>query len=233
MPKNPDWLPSAKQQKIKMAHAWLKVMNSPVTAAATGHQTTKARACNIPLQAGTRLGNLTASASQAFAAQNDRTTRSEVTVAATNTAISELTDCMRDLKKRYFHDPPLEAADFVAMGLRPHTGARTSASAPVSEFSVEHFLIGRHQLGIRITCVSGTPDDPANKGFSIWYRVVARGETPPTTPDSLNKALFTRRKRMVINFDFADSGKIVWMAVQAENDGRKGPWGPLVNALIP
>jgi hypothetical protein len=37
----------------------------------------------------------------------------------------------------------------------------------------------------------------------------------------------------VIEFGFDDSGKIAYFAVQIENEGKKGPWGPLVQALIP
>jgi hypothetical protein len=30
-----------------------------------------------------------------------------------------------------------------------------------------------------------------------------------------------------------DSGKTAYFAVQIENDGKKGVWGPMVSALIP
>jgi hypothetical protein len=33
--------------------------------------------------------------------------------------------------------------------------------------------------------------------------------------------------------DFGDSGKTAYFAVRIENEGKKGPWGPLVSALIP
>jgi hypothetical protein len=99
---------------------------------------------------------------------------------------------------------------------------------------VETYLIGRHELGLKIVYVDGTPEDPANKGYRTWYRVVAPGETPPADPDrDLPKSFFTKRKKDVIEFEFGDSGKTAWFAVQVENDGKKGPWGPLVSALIP
>jgi hypothetical protein len=37
----------------------------------------------------------------------------------------------------------------------------------------------------------------------------------------------------VIEFGFGDSGKTAYFAVQIENEEKKGPWGPLVSALIP
>jgi hypothetical protein len=59
------------------------------------------------------------------------------------------------------------------------------------------------------------------------------GETPPANPDELHKSFFTKRKKDVIEFEFGDSGKNCFMAVQIENEGKKGLWGPLTNALIP
>jgi hypothetical protein len=78
--------------------------------------------------------------------------------------------------------------------------------------------------------VTGTAADPANRGFRIWYSVIAPGETPP---DDLRKFFFTKRKKDVLEFDFGDSGKTAYFAVQIENEGKKGLWGPLINALIP
>jgi hypothetical protein len=52
-------------------------------------------------------------------------------------------------------------------------------------------------------------------------------------------ASFGRQKRPhgkikdLIEFEVEDSGKTVYFAVQAENDGKKGGWGPMVSALIP
>jgi hypothetical protein len=76
-------------------------------------------------------------------------------------------------------------------------------------------------------------NNPANKGYRIWYRVIAPGETPPASPKDLRESFFTKRKKDVIEFDFEDSGKRAYFAVQIENDGKKGPWGPLVSAPIP
>jgi hypothetical protein len=80
---------------------------------------------------------------------------------------------------------------------------------------------------------AGIRTDPANKGFRIWYSVVTSSEIPPANPDDLRKSFYTKRKKDVIEFDFGDSGKTAHFAVQIENEGKKGPWGPLVQALIP
>jgi hypothetical protein len=56
---------------------------------------------------------------------------------------------------------------------------------------------------------------------------------PVTSPKQLDESFFTRRKKDVVVFDYEDSGKTAYLAVQVENDGKKGPWGPLVQAVIP
>jgi hypothetical protein len=98
---------------------------------------------------------------------------------------------------------------------------------------VETFLAGQHELGVKVVYVSGDPDDPANKGCRIWYRVSAPGETPPSSPNELRESFFTRRKKDVIEFGYGDSGKAVFIAAQIKNNGLKGAWGPMVQAFIP
>ncbi|MDR1024684.1 MAG: hypothetical protein LBL56_03080, partial [Treponema sp.] len=124
-------------------------------------------------------------------------------------------------------------SSFVSLGLRPRDEHPSPSSAPTAQVRVETYLVGRHELGIRIVYVTGSPDDKANKGYRIWYSVVAPGETPPSNPEELRKSFFTKRRKDLIEFEFGDSGSTVYFAVQVENDGKKGPWGPMVQALIP
>jgi hypothetical protein len=101
------------------------------------------------------------------------------------------------------------------------------------EYTVETYLVGRHELGIKIVYVTGSPNDPANKGYRVWYSVIAPGEIPPGKPEDLRKSFFTKRKKEVVGFDFGDSGKTAHFAVIVENGGKQGPAGPMVQALIP
>jgi hypothetical protein len=66
--------------------------------------------------------------------------------------------------------------------------------------------IARRELGIKLVYVSGSPSDPANKGYRIWYSVVAPGETLPERPEDLRKSFFTMRKKDLLQFDYAESG---------------------------
>ncbi|MDR2553586.1 MAG: hypothetical protein LBD31_10550 [Treponema sp.] len=149
------------------------------------------------------------------------------------TAFGALIEKMRDMKRRYFLTPPLEDADYVSLGLKPHDTTPTPSGTPTAQVTIETYLVGRHELGIKILYVAGDPHDKANRGFRIWFTVAAPGETPPADPGDLHGSFYTKRKKDLMEFNFGDSGKTVYFAVQIENEGRKGPWGPLVSALIP
>jgi hypothetical protein len=189
-------------------------------------------AWGIPTDKFTVLGTVYGTANTMF----QKVTGAERTATITaqcQAAFGAMTDTARDFKRRFFLCPPLTEADLVSLGLKPHDSTPTPSGNPTAQVTVETYLVGRHELGVKIVYVTGNPDDKANKGFRIWYRLTAPGEAPPASPDDLRKSFYTRRKKDLIEFEFGDSGKTVWFAVQVENDGRKGGWGPMVSALIP
>jgi hypothetical protein len=188
---------------------------------------------NIPQSAIADLQTLSQAATVALETAKNETTRTPVATAQCKEAFDALIAGMRDFKKRYFLTPPLIDSDYISLGLKPHDPTPTASGTPTAQVTVETYLIGRHELGVKMIYVTGNPADPANKGYRIWYSVVTPGETPPANPDDLRKSFYTKRKKDVIEFDFGDSGKTAFFAVQIENEGKKGPWGPLVSALIP
>jgi hypothetical protein len=194
---------------------------------------TSAAAWGIPAAVLTELNGLIQAAENALETAQNETTRTPVATAQCKAAFEALTAKMRDIKKRYFLTPPLTDADYIALGLKPHDTTPTQSGTPTAQVTIETYLLGRHELGVKIIYVTGSPTDPANKGYRIWYSVIGPGETPPANPDDLRKSFFTKRKKDVIEFDFGDSGKTAFFAVQIENEGKKGPWGPMVQALIP
>jgi hypothetical protein len=215
-----------------MARTWISVLTEDAKNA-QGQTVQKYVAWGIPAETFTSFGTLYGAAQEALTRAQEKETRTEVTNPACKTAFDALVDAMRTLKRRHFFVPPLTEADMVSLGLKPADKIPTASGSPTAQVTIETFLVGRHQLGIRFIYLTGTPDDPANKGYRVYYKVVAQGETPPTTPEELTKSFFTKRKKDVIDFDFGDSGKTLYFAVQIENEGKKGPWGPLTSALIP
>jgi hypothetical protein len=221
MSQRTDWLPAGREAQLSMARDWLSVAG------------TNASAWGIPPNVLQELDTLLQEADTALATAKNETTRTPVATAQCKAAFETLIEYMRDMKRRYFLTPPLTDADYIALGLKPHDPIPTPSGPPTAQVTIETYLVGRHELGVKIIYVTGTPADPANKGYRIWYNVIAQGETPPANPDDLRKSFYTKRKKDVIEFDFGDSGKTAFFAVQIENEGKKGPWGPLVQALIP
>jgi hypothetical protein len=207
-----------------MAREWITLLG------ATGG---KAAAWGVPAAALTDLGSAWAAAQAALDTARNESTRTPVATARCREAFEALSDGMRDMKRRYFLTPPLVDSDYISLGLKPHDTNPTPSGTPTAHVTIETYLVGRHELGIKVVYVTGSPDDPANKGFRIWYTLAAPGETPPAAPEELHDSFYTKRKKDLMEFTFGDSGKTAYFAVQIENEGRKGPWGPLVSALIP
>jgi hypothetical protein len=221
MAKTTDWMPGTRTGQLSMAKDWVAVAG------------TQAAAWSIPAAVLTGLGSQTQAAETALDTALTETTRTPVANAQCRAAFEALTATMRDTKRRYFLEPPLTDADIISLGLKPHDTTHTMSGTPTAQVTIETFLVGRHELGIKIVYVTGDPNEPANKGYRIWYSVIAPGETPPAAPENLYTSFYTKRKKDLIEFDFGDSGKTAVFAVQIENEGKKGPWGPMVSALIP
>jgi hypothetical protein len=216
-----DWLPASREGQLAMADDWISVC------------TTRQTDWNIPYPALTELTTLRDTASVALETAKNETTRTPVATAQCKEAFDALTAFMRDFKRRYFLSPPLLDSDYISLGLKPHDPTPTPRGVPTAQETVETYLVGRPEPGLRLIYIDGSPSDPANKGYRIWYSVIAPGETPLASPNELRNSFYTKRKKDVIEFDFGDSGKTAYFAVQIENEGKKGPWGPLVSALIP
>jgi hypothetical protein len=204
-----------------MAKNWAAILS--VSGAAWG----------VPAPETSELAELANAADAALAAAKNETTRTPVATARCRAAFDAMTAKMRDIKKRRFYVPPLADADLVSLGLHPRDHTPTPSGAPTAQATVETYLVGRHELGVKIVYVTGNPNDPANKGYRIWHMVAGHGEEPPADPERLTKSFFTKRKKDVIEFGYGESGKTAYFAVQIENDGKKGGWGPMVSALIP
>ncbi|MDR2793631.1 MAG: hypothetical protein LBB61_08210 [Treponema sp.] len=216
-----DWFPKTRVLQRAMAKNWVIILK------------VNAATWNIAMTVVTDLETRTDAADAALTAAQNEETRTPVATARCRETFKALEECMRDIKKRYFFIPPLTEADFAGLGLKVPDSTATPSGTPTAQVTLETCLVGRHELGIKIVYVTGSPHDAANKGYRIWYSVTGQGETPPANPDELRGSFFTKRKKDLIEFGFGDSGKTAYFAVQIENDGKKGPWGPLVNALIP
>ena len=216
-----DWMPGTRAGQLAMAKDWSAVIGG------------KASAWSIPMDVISDFNSLLQAAQSALDTAQTEATRTPVATARCRAAFEALVEKMRDVKRRYFLEPPLEDADLINLGLKPHDATHTISGVPTAQVTIETYLVGRHELGLKLVYVTGNPHDAANKGFRIWYSVPASGDAPPENAEALTKSFFTKRKKDVMEFAVGDSGKTAYFAVQIENEGKKGPCGPLVSALIP
>jgi hypothetical protein len=253
-----DWLPADRQGQLDFCHNWISVMDA-ATRTAWGIPTdnftvlgTAYSAAKVLLEKATsseRTAVITAECQAAFKVMTD-TMRDFKRRFFLSPPLQDPADYVRLGLKAPDNTPTKTGAPTAQVGQKAYgflsrslrlaanstqtpgqymAGVLRSKTPTLSGVS----RIARHELGINILYVTGSPNDPANKGYRIWYSVIAPGETPPADPDDLRKSFYTKRKKDLIEFGFGDSGKTVYFAVQVENDGKKGNWGPLVNALIP
>jgi hypothetical protein len=115
--------------------------------------TPKQAAWSIPAAA---LAELTARRATLETAKNE-TTRTPVANALCKEVFDALIACMRDFKKRYFLTPPLLNSDLISLGLKPHDTHSTPSRAPTAQVMVETYLVGRHELGVRIVLLRAAP----------------------------------------------------------------------------
>jgi hypothetical protein len=239
MSKTYDWLPGNRTDQLSMGNKWLRILKSLLAAksnapdGSTPQTRTTAAAWKIPDEIVLELQALVDAAETALTNAKNEETRTPVATAQCRTAFGAMIAAMRDMKKRYFYVPPLQESDLVALGLKIPDSTPSASGNPTAQVTIETYLIGRHQLGVKINYLTGSPSDAANKGYRIWYSVIAQGTPPLTNPGELNESFYTKRKKDVIEFAFEDSGKTACLDVQIENEGKKGPWGPMVQALIP
>ena len=221
MARRRDWWPGNRAGQLAMMDNWVINLSGNY------------KKWNMDTATMQKFAELTANAGAAQREAQNEATRTPVAAAKCKEAFDLLAKAARDMKRRYFLSPPLGDSDLAALGLKPRDTTPTPSGAPAAQVTIETYLVGRRELGLKLVYLTGSAEDKANKGYRIFYRVAAAGEGTPASPEDLNKSFFTKRKKDVLRFDFGDSGKICHMAVQVENEGKKGPWGPVVSALIP
>lgn len=232
MAKRTDWLPSARQGQLDMAQQWLRVLPEQVKDE-KGEMTPRWKLWGIPEDVFLEFGAVFADAQAALAAVKDKERNTGVADQVVKSAFDRLTASMRALKRRFFHTPPLTAADWAALGLKAPDSSYTPSGDPTAQIIVETFLKGRRQLGVRLVYVSGDPNDRANKSYRIFYKITGQGEAAPIKPEDFTLSFPERRRLFTRDFDYDTSGKTAYFCVQIENGKRLGPFGPITSAIIP
>ncbi|MHB9293477.1 hypothetical protein Holit_02601 [Hollandina sp. SP2] len=74
---------------------------------------------------------------------------------------------MRDMKRGYFLKTPLTGPDFIALDLNVPEETKTPSGTLSGQVTVETYLVGWHELGIRLVYITGNANEAANKGYLV------------------------------------------------------------------
>jgi hypothetical protein len=244
MAERSDWLSSRRELQLAMARNWHIVLG------------TKAILWNVTADQVTDLESLIVIAQAALeAAQSSE--RTPTVTAACRAAFDNLTAKMRFITNRWFLSPPLPDTDYVSLDLKPKDTNPTPVAVPVNQAGVEITKWAPHTLGFRrfIAAELGGGSD-SDYGVRVYYALVEIGaatvaatgkpsatrlssdvyvlSAPPQTPADLPNSFFTRRSKDLLELPPEASGKICYLAARFENGkGQSGPWGTIIQALVP
>jgi len=221
MAKSKDWWPGSRAGQLAMASKWVEVI------------TPNTKAWKIDPEDVKTFKKAVEKARLAFNEVQNEETSTPVAGERCRIAFSELTSAARAFKKQHLTIPPLDSSILISLGLKVPDRKPTPSGTPIAQLAVETYLEGKYELGVRFIYINGNPNDTANKSVRVFYSVVAHGETPPRDQEELRLSFSTKKKKKVIQFKPSDSGKTCYIAAQIENDGKKGPWGPMTSAVIP
>jgi hypothetical protein len=188
------------------------------------------------------LGILAGAAADALtlAQSSDRTA---VITAKCKAAFEALTAKMRDMKKRYFLQPPLKDEDLISLELSPPDTTLTAIPPPTAQVEADITFPGIHLIELKkIRAVAGAePDKRSDYGVRIFWGLGGaasatdkfRVTDTPKSGHDLPHSQFTRRHRELFDFD-GESGNTIYFCLRYENPkGQAGPFGPILKAVIP
>jgi hypothetical protein len=225
-----DWLPAKRALQLAMAKNWYAVLNR------------KAQKWGIPNNVGTELEGLMEKAQDALS-EAMSSARTAVITARCKAAFDTLIAKMRDIKKRYFLQPPLKDEDMVSLELSPPD--TTPIPPPTAQAEADLTFPGIHLVELKkIRTVAGSgsaQDGKSDYGVRIFWGLTgpAVGEDKfrvteaPGSGKDLPHSKFTRRHKELFDFD-GESGNTVYFCLRYENPkGDAGPFGPMLKAVIP
>jgi hypothetical protein len=227
---------------LAMSQDWLVVVTP-----------TQAEAWNIPVTERAVLNSQTNICADLLK-QAQSSTRNPVITEQCREAFEALETIMRDWHRRYFLIPPLSLANFVQLLLPIPDDTRTPIPAPVDQPGIEINKWAPHTLGFRRFTATDLGGSKSDYGVRVYYAlteggvlapsevIMARRFAPnffiltslPQSPEDLTSSFFTRREYDLIEFPPEASGKTCYIAARFENGkGQSGPWGTMINAIVP
>jgi hypothetical protein len=213
-----DWLPARREDQLAMANKWVSELPK--------HN----GAWTVTPADITELGEL---ADTAQVALNRLVSGSAVDVARAREAFADLVRRMRFLHSRKFFSPPMEDPDYVRLGLRPPDRTRKEHVVVNELVEFDLSLRGIREIVVNFW-IKGADHRAKPAGYDgavlVWDTLAA----PPERPTDLAEHTMASRSPHILEFDEADRGKTVYIALQWQNErGITGPWSEMQTAVVP
>ncbi|MDR1867377.1 MAG: hypothetical protein LBQ77_03800 [Treponema sp.] len=204
----------------------------------------------LPAEACTKLNTLFT----AYILKDDRAESGDATSVIRRErreANSELTAFVRLFINKYINfNDAIGVPQRLELRLHVHDTKPTPVLPPSAQATAEIRFPGIHLIELRVEKINSdiADSDRTNYGLRIYYGIMpnlgssapsgggaARELTaPPQSGDELPHSVFTRKKTHRFDFPQEDRGKKVYFCLRYENSkGEAGPWGPILDAIIP
>ena len=222
-----DWIPGRRDDLLAMAKVWLTVFPP------------KSQEWNIPDSEKTELEAVVAAAEDILAKAKS-SDRSPFITALCREAFEKLIDKMRFIKNRSFVCPPLTDADLISLEIKPKDTTRTPVQDPTSQVEADIAYPNRGALDLTKIRRLGEPSADRRSEYKVQIRCGVLADygpygiaAPPKSGDDLPYIFTTKRKKE--RFDFPGySGKTAYFCLRWLNpNDRPGPYGPILQAIIP
>lgn len=214
-----DWMPGRREDQLLLAQKWISELPN-----AGGKWTV------TPAEI-SELTDIVEDAQLAIAKQVEDD--GPVERARVRVAFAALVRFLRMLHKRKFFSPPMDASDYMRLGLRPPDRTKTvhTVVSEYAEFEVRLRGIRELEVNFWIKGAAHHAKPASYDGAVIVWQVL---DAPPERPEDLSGHTMASRTPHILRFDETERGKTVYIALQWQNErGITGPWSEIQSAVIP
>jgi hypothetical protein len=196
----------------------------------------------IPSDARTNLNDLYTAWDTAYT--ETKVPHTPVQTEAKNDAKTAAVAAIRPFVNQYLRFPPVTNEDRTAMGIPNKDTTPTPVPPPADQAEADLLYPGIHLIELKIRALPANRPDAGkgDYGVRIYYGVLGdatatdkfRLASAPASGDDLPHSVFTRKRKYRFDFPEGDRGKQVYFCLRYENSkGESGPWGPIIQAIIP
>jgi hypothetical protein len=160
-------------------------------------------------------------------------TRTPLITFEKNEARKEYESLLRKLVQNLEHNTKVTEDDLREMGIVPPNPHRTPIPAPTTypDYTVDSSVIRRLSIHFRDHDSEHKAKPHGVQGAVVRWAIL---DTPPAVVDDITNTVLDSASPYTLEFSEAQRGKTVYICLAWQNaKGEKGPWGEIVNAIVP